>query len=167
MKGDTGPDGEDGEDGEDGAAGPQGEPGESGPAPGRDRFVIAFSSDQNLGSSGDKFIGLGNNSGSHGDVGVPLPYGGDITRLVGRSTDVCEGSENIVFTVYKRSITDTTLAQPTSIACTIVAGTLSGKACIFNTAPVPFAETDLVSVRVVNNGCPSPNVSAAVGFASD
>ena len=99
---------------------------------GRDRFVIAFSADQTIGSNGDKFIGLGDTSNTHGVAAIPLPWGGELSDLVGRSLEVCSGDGQIVYTVWLQKIGHD--AEPTDLRCTIVAGdplppTYNGQAC--------------------------------------
>ena len=164
--GDTGAQGVQGKLGPAGADGIPGAPGESGPVPGKDRFAIALSADQTIGSNGIKFIGLGDTSNTHGVAAIPLPWGGVITDIVGRSLEVCSGVENIVFEVWKQTL-GVGPAVATAIKCTVVDGAFNGQGCKMSDLGVLFDELDLVSVKVTNNGCPSTQVSAVIGFASE
>jgi hypothetical protein len=71
----------------------------------------------------------------------------------------------LVFTVYLEHLGAAEEPFATGLTCTIVPGDLSGQGCEFD-FPVEVHQLDLMSVNVINDGCPSTQVSAVVGFAS-
>jgi len=172
--GETGPTGSQGDPGETGPTGPTGPQGptgatpEPGPVPGYDRFAIALSADQTIGSTAEKYIGLGDTSGSHGVAAIPIPWDGYITTLVGRSLEVCEDSETLYFQVWLEHLGDNAEPGGTLLDCTVIAGVWSGQGCMEEAdgQGIEVHALDLISVYVVNDGCPSTQVSAVVGFAS-
>ncbi len=140
-----------------------------GPRPGFDRFAIAFSADQTIGSNGDKFIGLGDTSNTHEVAAIPIPWGGYITTIVGRSSEVCTGNGQVVFTVWLEPVGEEPAA--TELVCTIEPGGpgdpyYGGQGCVATAPTIFVGQLDLMSVHVDNQGCPSTQVSAVVGFAS-
>ena len=149
-----------------GPEGPQGAPGvDPGPVPGFDRYAIALSADQTIGSNGDKFIGLGDTSNTHEVAAIPIPWDGHITTIVGRSSEQCTGDGTVVFTFWLERVGGDPFA--TDIVCTISAGgPYEGQGCIASMESEDVMTLDLMSVHVDNNGCPSTQVSSVVGFAS-
>jgi hypothetical protein len=125
-----------------------------------------LSADQTIGSSGVKFIGLGDTSNTHGVAAIPIPWDGYVTTIVGRSLEICDSGENIVFEIYLQSIGQA--EEATGIFCTIDGddATWNGQGCINTLPEEAVAALDLISVKVTNNGCPSTQVSAVIGFAS-
>ena len=134
--------------------------------------MLAVSSDQTIGTSGIKFIGLGDNAGAHDEVAIPLPYGGSITDIVARTEATFVGATKIRFEVWLQT-TDGSAALPTGLFCEVTVATFGGNGCIMTAAPGthPFSPVDSVSVKVINGPGASDGlatqVSATIGIASD
>ncbi len=176
----TGMSGADGDDGAVGMTGMTGASGADGPVPpggiGVDRVFIAFSSDQSIGAGKSEYNGLGNTGGDHEDVAIPLPYGGSITDIVGRTDTAFEGNEGIRFEVWIQgtddSATNNKTPQFTGLFCEVTEATFMGLGCAMrvDAGTIPFDVVDSVSVFVINGPGDSKGqqtiASASVGFAT-
>ncbi len=134
-------------------------------------FAIAMSADQTIGTTANKFIGLGDTSGSHGVAAIPIPWDGFISTLVGRSLEVCEDVETIQFEIWIEHLGEGEEPHATGILCAVrgvgaVSTDYEGQGCVAPASVYPVHQLDLISVNVINDGCPSTQVSAVVGFAS-